>query len=88
MSDTEKNAALREGEVAQESMEEFKKRVKDRTGMDFDNIPKGEEKDALHHIFCRRGDVYVVGVDAHPEQDEDGNEMYNEFRVVDLSAGK
>lgn len=75
-----------EGEISHESFEEFKKRVLTATGVNFDDIPKGNEQDALLHIFCRWGDIYVVGVDQYPEKDNDGNEIYKEFRVVDLSG--
>ncbi|MEK7644179.1 MAG: hypothetical protein AAB390_02655 [Patescibacteria group bacterium] len=74
-----------EGEVSHESIEEFKKRVLALTGMHFEDIPKGEPDDANLHIFCRWGDIYVVGVDQNPEEDRDGNKIYKEFRVVDLS---
>lgn len=69
----------------EESVDSFNKRVKERTGMDFDAIPKGEREDALLPIICKRGDVYVVGY-GYPDKDpETGEEIYSEFRVVDLS---
>jgi len=73
-------------EQGQESMEGFKARVKERTGMDFDSIPKGERGDAVRHIMLKRGDLIVVGYDDHPDQDpETGETIFKEFRVVDLS---
>lgn len=75
-------------EVPQESLEAFKQRAEDRTGVKFDDIPKGEENDLIGgHIFVKRGDLYVVGVDQYPEQDpQSGEETYKEFRVVDFSG--
>lgn len=75
-------------EVSQESLDAFKQRAEASTGVKFDEIPKGEENDLIGgHIFVKRGDLYVVGVDQYPEQDpESGEETFKEFRVVDLSG--
>lgn len=72
-------------EIEDETMEQFKQRVEEQTGMKFDDIPHGEENDIIDgHIFCKHGDVYVVGI-GYPEEEEEGEEVYSEFRVVDLS---
>ena len=73
-------------EVPLESMENFKDRVEEQTGIPFDQIPKGEENDIIGgHIFCKKDNVYVVGI-GYPDEDPDtGEETYHQFRVVDLS---
>lgn len=69
-----------------EGLDGFKTRVKQRTGIDFDAIPKGEKGDALLHILCKYQNIYVVGY-GYPDVDsETGEETYTEFRVVDLSV--
>jgi len=74
-------------EVQYESIEEFKKRVEESTGVKFDEIPVGEKDDLIGgHIFCKRGEVYVVGVDQYPDEDsKTGEQLFKEFKVVDLS---
>ncbi len=67
-----------------ESMSNFRRRVRKLTGMDLDEIPRGEREDALLHKLAVRGPIFVVGYDRYPERDEDGL-IFTEFRVVDLS---
>ncbi len=73
-------------EVPQESMEAFKQRVEDRTGMKFDEIQKGEQNDLIgSHIMVKRDNLYVIGVDQYPEEDpQTGEQTYKEFKIVDL----
>ena len=57
--------------------------------MKYDDIPRGEDNDIIGgHIFCKRWDVYVVGVGYPDEDPETGEETYHEFKVVDLSGSK
>lgn len=78
-----------DAEMEGEAMDAFKKRVEERIDIKYDDIPKGEPDDLLGgHIFCKRGEVYVIGV-GYPDQDpETGEETYNEFKIVDLSENK
>jgi hypothetical protein len=67
-----------------ESFPHFEARVLRRTGFTLGEIPQGTEEDVLAgHIFCKFGNLYVVGV-GYPDQDEEGEEFYSSFRQVTL----
>jgi hypothetical protein len=71
-----------------ESTESFAVRVHQRTGIPLADIPAGTGSDLLAgHIFCARtipgGRQFVVGIGI-PDTDEDGTEIFSEFRSVTL----
>ncbi len=74
--------------VIMESIESFSARVHRRTGIPLADIPAGTESDLLSgHIFCARnldaGRQFIVGIGI-PDTDEDGTEIFSEFRSVTL----
>ena len=75
-------------EVQKETAEEFKKRVEERTGIKYDDIPRGVPEDLQGgEILCKRGEVYVVTFGYPDEEDsKTGEKTYTNFRVVDLSG--
>jgi hypothetical protein len=77
----------REAIRSDESLEHFKARVEKETGFPFDVIPVGDSTDLLGSaIFCKCGNVFVVGV-GYPEKNETtGEETFREFRIIDLSG--
>ena len=71
-----------------ESDSHFTKRCEERTGMPFEAIPEGDEKDVIGgHLFLRRTtheghQEYILGV-GYPETTPEGDEVYDHFvRVV------
>jgi len=68
-----------------ESEDRFKLLVKEATGLDLDQIPRGTKDDLSEHIIARCKSVFVVGIGYPDEDDETGEEIYRDFRVVDLA---
>lgn len=64
---------------------EVMERLVQRAGIGTAPVKIGTEKDLLTgRIFAREGDVFLVA-SGYPEVDEEGNETFSDFRVVDLS---
>ncbi len=72
-----------------ETKKNFEKRVFEATGVELSQIPVGEPNDALLHIMCKRGNVYIVAYGYPDYQDDNGNDVWESrpenFRVVTLS---
>ncbi len=71
------------------TLEEFRAEVKQKRGLDLDSIPKGVPEDLLGGASLMAFEnLRLVGIDPYPEKDDDGNEIYKEFRLVDLSGAE
>ena len=70
-----------------ESFESFSARVLARTGVALNEIAGGTPDNLLGgHIFCARGNTFVVAVGYPSHEDEDGCPVWGaeSFRVVNL----
>ena len=86
----EQDKARMEQEAA-ETMESFKKRVEERTGVSFDEITEGIPDDLLGGQILVRGtgeaDGWVVVTHGYPEKDPGTDEeVYNDFRRVNTKT--
>lgn len=74
-------------EVAPKSLEEFRDEVKTKWGMDLDQIPKGTVDDLLKGPSLMAFDNFkIIGIGYPEKDDETGEEIYNELRLVDISG--
>lgn len=77
----------------EESEQEFAKRVLERTGVSLEKMQEGVEDEIIgSHIFCRRGDVFVVAT-GYPTrvEEESGQEFWEDpkcFRKITLTSSK
>ncbi len=70
--------------AARETRANFAARVLARCGVPLAMMAKGEPASLLGgHIMCRRGGRHVVTV-GYPTVNDEGEEVYDEFVVVDL----
>lgn len=83
---------MSENEITHEQMEseqEFAKRVLERTGVVLTEMSEGSKDDLIgSHIFCRRGDVFVVAT-GYPTsvEEESGQEFWKDpkcFKKITL----
>ena len=74
-----------------ESKKNFRRMVKQETGVDLSQIPIGDSQDFYGEIFCRRGSTYVVSFGDSDCYRDDGTEFWEprpeNFRVVKATAG-
>ena len=67
-----------------ETMADYADHVLARTGTPLAEMPVLTEVPPIGgHIFCARGDTFVMGV-GYPTVEEDGTETWEEFAVVVL----
>lgn len=71
-----------------ESVNNFVQRIEEATGKSIYDIEVGDENDMYGTILAKRGSIYLMAVDEFPNEDENGVEMYTNFRLVDLSSDR
>jgi hypothetical protein len=65
-----------------EEMRDFCRRVFNATGVLWEELPWGTFEDLRGgRIIARRGRLFVVAL-GHPDEDDDGNEVYHAWRRV------